>query len=146
MPAPASAARKAKLPKVGGCAVFPRTSHWNRRVDKLPVLAGSDAIVGSIGAAEDVHADFGSGLYEGRPIGIPYRVVSRRQKRVPVSFEYASESDGKRYPIPRNAPIEGGPRGDGDRHVILIDRSRKASPTNTSVFTASARQESIARR
>ena len=70
------------------------------------------------------HADFGSGLYEGRPIGIPYRVVGRSQRRVPVRFEYASESDGSRYPIPRDVPIEGGRSSDGDRHVILVDRSR----------------------
>lgn len=41
-----------------------------------------------------------------------------------MSFEYASESDGNRYPIPPGVPIEGGPRGNGDRHVILVDRSR----------------------
>src|SRR6185436_14279185 len=26
------------------------------------------------------------------------------------------------YPVPRNAPIEGGPNADGDRHVLVIDR------------------------
>jgi hypothetical protein len=71
-----------------------------------------------------VHADFGAGLWEGRPIGIPYTTVSRRQRRVPVSFEYAAESDRGRYPIPRNAPIEGGRNAEGDRHVIVVDRSR----------------------
>ena len=55
-----------------------------------------------------MHADFGSGLYEGGPIGIPYTTVSRRQKRVRVSFDYADESDKGPYPIPRDAPIEGG--------------------------------------
>ena len=78
----------------------------------------------SIGTDEGLHPDFGSGRYEGRPIGIPYTTVSRRQKRVRVSFEYRGESDRGPYPIPRNAPIEGGRSADGDRHVIVVDRDR----------------------
>jgi hypothetical protein len=49
-------------------------------------------------------------------------VVSKHTRRVPVSFQYASESDGHLYPLPHNVPIEGGPRSDGDRHVIVVDR------------------------
>jgi hypothetical protein len=78
----------------------------------------------NIGLGAYVHADFGSGLYEGAPIGIPYRTVSKRQKRVPVSFDYADESNRGRYPIPANVPIEGGRGSDGDRHVVVIDRDR----------------------
>ncbi len=81
-------------------------------------------MVAAVGADRRAHADFGSGLYEGRPIGIPYRVVKRGQRRVPVSFEYASESDRGPYPIPPGVPIEGGRSADGDRHVIVLDRSR----------------------
>jgi hypothetical protein len=106
------------------CPVFPRSSPWNQRVDRLPVLANSDAIVRSIGAGSGVHADFGSGLYNGAPIGIPYVTVSNRQKKVRVKFGYADESDKGPYPIPANAPIEGGPGSDGDRHVIVVDRDR----------------------
>ena len=43
---------------------------------------------------------------------------------MPVSFEYAGESDGRRYPMPPKVPIEGGRASDGDRHVIVVDRSR----------------------
>ncbi len=111
-------------PKVGGCRVFPRDNPWNRRVDKLPVAKRSDAIIRSIGLDAGVHADFGSGTYEGRPIGIPYTTVSKRQPRVPVSFDYADESDPGPYPIPADAPIEGGRDADGDRHVIVVDRDR----------------------
>jgi len=93
------------------------------RVDRLPVLPGSDAIVASIGLDEGVHADFGSGLYEGRPIGIPYDVVSKRTARERVRFGYADESDKVRYPIPRTVHIEGGRNADGDRHALLLDRS-----------------------
>ena len=93
------------------------------RVDRLPVLQGSDAIVASIGLDEGLHADFGSGLYEGRPIGIPYDVVSERTARERVRFGYADESDRVRYPIPRGVHIEGGRDADGDRHALLLDRS-----------------------
>ncbi len=106
------------------CRLFPANNHWNLRVDKLPVLANSDAMVAGIGADDTLHPDFGSGLYEGRPIGIPYTTVSKKQKRVSVSFEYDDESDRGPYPIPRNAPIEGGASSDGDRHVIVVDRDR----------------------
>jgi hypothetical protein len=106
------------------CKLFPATSHWNQRVDRLPVAMNSDALVRSIGIDERLHADFGSGTYEGRPIGIPFTTVSRRQRRVPVSFDYADESDRGRYPLPPDAPIEGGRRSDGDRHVIVVDRDR----------------------
>ncbi len=118
------ASQGARLPGAKRCPVFPKSSHWNRPVDKLPLHSRSAQIVSSIGRDENAHADFGSGLYDGAPIGIPYRTVSRRTKRVPVSFEYADESDRGRYPIPPNAPIEGGRSSTGDRHVILVDRSR----------------------
>ena len=114
----------ARLPGAQRCPVFPKSSHWNRRVDRLPVHSRSAQIVSSIGRDENAHADFGSGTYNGGPIGIPYRTVSRRTKRVPVSFEYASESNRGRYPIPHNVPVEGGRNADGDRHVIVVDRNR----------------------
>ena len=106
------------------CRIFPANNHWNMRVDKLPVLPNSDAMVRGIGAGDTLHPDFGSGLYEGRPIGIPYTTVPKSQKRVKVSFEYADESDRGPYPIPPKAPIEGGRDSDGDRHVIVVDRDR----------------------
>ena len=109
---------------LAGCPVFPADNHWNQRVDTLPVHPRSDAIVRSIGASDNMHADFGSGRYAGGPIGIPYVTVRAGQKRVPVSFDYADESDRGRYPIPPRAPIEGGRGADGDRHVLVVDRSR----------------------
>jgi hypothetical protein len=112
------------LPGAKECRIFPASNHWNQRVDGLPVAGNSDAVIRSIGAGDNVHADFGSGRYEGSRIGIPYTTVPRGQRRVPVSFEYADESDRGPYPIPRDAPIEGGRGSDGDRHVIVVDRSR----------------------
>jgi len=71
-----------------------------------------------------MHADFGSGLYQGAPIGIPFVTVRGGRPRVPVSFEYASESDRGPYPVPPRVPVEGGRGSDGDRHVIVVDRAR----------------------
>jgi hypothetical protein len=112
------------LPGASHCPVFPASNPWNQRVDRLPVRADSGAIVGSIGLGATMHADFGSGLYDGGPIGIPYVTIGARQPKVRVSFDYADESDRGPYPIPRDVPIEGGRSSDGDRHLIVVDRSR----------------------
>ncbi len=118
------ATQGSRLPGARGCPVFPKNNPWNQRVDRLPVHSNSDAIVRSIGVDETMHADFGSGLYEGGPIGIPFVTVGKGRQRVPVSFEYASESNRGPYPIPANVPIEGGRDSEGDRHVIVVDKSR----------------------
>ena len=110
------------LPGAPKCPIFPRSSPWNRRVDRLPLHPRSAAIVRSIGLGDHLHADFGSGRYQGAPIGIPFKVVRRHQHRVPVSFTYSDESDHSRYPIPRNVPIEGGRHSSGDRHVLIVNR------------------------
>jgi hypothetical protein len=102
-----------------GCPVFPASNPWNQRVDSLPVAADSATLVASIGLDAPVHADFGSGLYEGSRIGIPFDVVTSRTPRTRVTFDYADESDKGPYPIPRNVHVEGG----SDRHALLFDRS-----------------------
>jgi hypothetical protein len=114
----------APLPQAKKCRLFPRSFAINRRVDELPVASDSAAIVESIGLDRGLHADFGSGTWEGRPIGIPFDVVSRRTPRSRVRFGYADESDRVRYPIPRSVHVEGGRDADGDRHALLLDRSR----------------------
>jgi hypothetical protein len=120
--AAAGGAAGAPLPAAKRCPVFPADNPWNQRVDRLPVAADSATIVRSIGLDDHVHADFGPGLWNGGPIGIPFTVVDRTTPRSPVSFQYASESDRVRYPIPANVKIEGGPNADGDRHALLVDR------------------------
>jgi hypothetical protein len=114
----AGATSAAPLPQAPACQVFPKSNAWNQRVDSFPVARNSDAVVASIGVDDHVHADFGSGLWEGSGIGIPITVVSKKTPRTRVSFEYASESDRGPYPIPSNVKIEGG----GDRHAILVDK------------------------
>jgi hypothetical protein len=111
------------LPGAPNCQVFPADNPWNQRVDRLPVAKNSGRIIAKIGLSDPVHPDFGSGLYGGEPIGIPFAVVSSRTRRVKVSFQYASESDRGPYPLPRGVPIEGGYGSSGDRHVIVVDRS-----------------------
>ncbi|HLV11315.1 MAG TPA: hypothetical protein VKY42_02605 [Trueperaceae bacterium] len=114
-------------PTLAGCDVFPADHVWNVRVDHLPVHPSSAAWVATIGADRPVHPDFGSGLWEGAPIGIPYTVVDGSQPRVAVSFTWADESDPGPYPVPPDAPVEGAPPGGvaagGDRHVLVVDAS-----------------------
>jgi hypothetical protein len=111
-----------RLPAAPRCPVFPASNVWNRPIDTLPVAANSAQLIASIGLDTGLHPDFGSGLYAGRPIGIPFDVVSAKTPRSRVSFEYADESDRVRYPIPANVHIEGGRASDGDRHALLLDK------------------------
>lgn len=112
----------AAAPTVGSCPMLPSDNIWNARVDSLPVHPRSAAYLSSIGLSTGLKADFGSGTWNGGPIGIPYVTVPGTQPKVPVSFGYADESDPGPYPIPSNAPIEGGPNSSGDRHVLVVDR------------------------
>jgi hypothetical protein len=79
-------------------------------------------LIASIGVGTGLHPDFGSGLWDDGPIGIPFDVVSRSTPRSRVSFEYADESDRVAYPIPKSVHIEGGRASSGDRHALLLDR------------------------
>lgn len=106
----------------GGVSVFPADSIWNTPIDSLPVDPNSDAYIATMGPDTGFHPDFGSGLWEGAPMGIPYVEVSGGQAPVDISFEYVDESDPGPYPVPPDAPIEGGPDATGDRHVLVIDR------------------------
>lgn len=100
---------------------FPDDNPWNKDISQEPVDPNSDAIVNSIGLAKSLHPDFGT-VWQGAPSGIPYIVVDGKQPPVPVTFRYPDESDPGPYPIPADAPIEGGPTAKGDRHVLVIER------------------------
>ncbi|HEY2777418.1 MAG TPA: hypothetical protein VGI77_05905, partial [Gaiellaceae bacterium] len=118
-----SSAQALRMPAARRCPVFPANNAWNERVDKLPVARSSAQLIASIGLDAPVHADFGSGKWDGGPIGIPFDVVSKKTRLSHVLFEYADESNRVRYPIPRHVQIEGGPHATGDRHAILVDKS-----------------------
>lgn len=103
-----------------GVQIFPQDDPWNRDVSKEPIDPNSARLIASIGVGKPLHPDFGS-VYNGAPMGIPYVVIPAGQPKVKVEFEYKDESDARPYPIPPDAPIEGGPKADGDRHVLVID-------------------------
>jgi hypothetical protein len=100
--------------------MFPADNIWNRNIAALPTHVLSNNYIASMGLGTGLHADFGSGEWNGGPIGIPYVVVPNTQPPVPVTFEYSDESDPGPYPVPTNAPIEGGPNSSGDRHVLVV--------------------------
>jgi uncharacterized protein (TIGR03437 family) len=108
-------------PRIAGCGVFPSDNVWNAPIDKLPLDANSNRYVSTIGATRPAHADFGSGLWDGGPIGIPVVDVPGSQAKITVKFDYDDESDHAGYPIPANVPIEGGAASTGDRHVLVVD-------------------------
>lgn len=109
---------------LNGFVPFAADSLWNLDVSGAPVDPSSDEIIAFIGANVPLHPDFGSALYEGRTIGIPYQVEAGTQPKVAVKITaYGDESDPGPMPIPRRALIEGDPRpGQGDRHVLVLDR------------------------
>lgn len=107
---------------IGNCPVLPADNIWNARIDHLPVASNSATLISTIGTSRTVHADFGSGLWDGGPIGIPFVSVPGSQPRYPVTFYYSGESDPGPYAVPLDAPIEGGANSTGDRHSLAIDR------------------------
>jgi hypothetical protein len=109
---------------IEGCEILPANNIWNTPVDQLAPDPYSSSYLDAIGANSGVHPDFGSGTWDGGPIGIPYEVVLGGQPRVQITFDYADESDPGPYPIPPDAQIEGGSDSSGDRHVLVLDRDQ----------------------
>jgi hypothetical protein len=105
----------------GDCAIFPADNPWNTDISGYDVHPDSDTFIDSIGAGTGLHPDFGT-VWKGAPNGIPYVWVSANQSLIDVTFgdEAGDESDPGPYPIPPDPPIEGGPDGDGDRHIIML--------------------------
>jgi len=106
--------------------IFPADNAWNLDISSLAVDPASAQILNAYSTA-GVKADFGSGLWDGAPIGIPFVVVCGSQKKVPIVFRsngydgnYGDESDPGPYPIPLTAPVEG--NGSGDSHVLVVDK------------------------
>ncbi len=105
-----------------GCALTPANSFWRADVSALPVHSSSTTWINSIGPTRGAKADFGAGLWDGGPIGIPYDVVSGTAAKQRLTFDYAEDSDDVPYPIPNPPHVEGGAASTGDRHVIMIDK------------------------
>jgi hypothetical protein len=123
-------------PDLGACSVFPppppglpanapslpTEAAWNQDVSKAPVAPDSAATIAYINAhgGDHLHPDFGSP----RAYGFPYTVVGAGQRKLPIHYTaYGDESDPGPFPIPKGAPVEGGNGSDGDRHVLVVDRS-----------------------
>lgn len=105
-----------------GKQLFPSDNPWNEDISIAPVDPNSDNLIASIGLTTSLHPDFGT-VWNGAPNGIPYIVVAGTQPKVPLNWTaYGDESDPGPYPIPPNAPIEGGANSTGDRHVLVVDR------------------------
>jgi hypothetical protein len=128
--------RVGPYPSLGGCPVFPKPpgslprraasvptlAAWNQDISHAPVARNSRSVIAYINShgGDHLHPDFGSP----RSYGFPYSVVGRGQPRLPIHYTaYGSESDRGPFPVPRKAPVEGGQRSDGDRHVLVVDRS-----------------------
>jgi hypothetical protein len=107
---------RSAVPIVGGCSMFPADNPWNTDISQYPLDPLSDQYIASIPG--NLHPDFG---HESR-YGIPFNIVPASQPLVPVTFLYKSQSDKGPYPIPPNPQIEGGPRSNGDRHVLILQQ------------------------
>jgi hypothetical protein len=133
---PATANALSPSPGLAGCPVFPQPpaslsprapslpnqAAWNQDISKAPVAPSSAATIAYIDAngGNFLHPDFGSP----RAYGFPYAVVGAGQPKLPIHYTaYGSESDRGPFPVPANAPVEGGQSSDGDRHVLVVDRS-----------------------
>jgi hypothetical protein len=133
---PASAQAVGPYPDLGGCQAFPDPppslsptapslpdeAAWNQDISRAPVAASSAATIAYIDSHGGglLHPDFGSP----RTYGFPYAVVGTGQPELPIHYTaYGDESDRGPFPIPAGAPVEGGQHGDGDRHVLVVDRS-----------------------
>ncbi|HEY2518055.1 MAG TPA: hypothetical protein VGI39_44600 [Polyangiaceae bacterium] len=111
------------VPNIGGCDIFPADNAWNMRIDdtsKFPVHPQAAAYSASMAPSTKLHPDWGDWTQD--QYGIPWQVVPQNQATVPVSFQYADESDPGPYPIPANAKIEGGAGSGGDMHVLVIEQ------------------------
>ncbi|WP_374210607.1 hypothetical protein [Dermatobacter hominis] len=104
-------------PTIGPCPLLPADSVWHADVSGLPVHPSSGDWRTTIGLTRGLKADFGAGLWEGGPIGIPFTRVGAGQPGVPITFDYDDESDPGPYPVPADAPVEHG----SDHHVIVVD-------------------------
>jgi hypothetical protein len=124
-------------PDLGACQVFPdppaslsprapslpTQAAWNQDISKAPVARNSAATIAHINSqgGDFLHPDFGSP----RAYGFPYTVVGAGQPHLSVNYTaYGEESDPGPFPVPAGAPVEGGRSSDGDRHVLVVDRSR----------------------
>lgn len=133
---PGQASAVGPYPDLGSCTVFPdppaslsprapalgTEAAWNQNIAKAPRARDSAKVIAYIDShgGTAIHPDFGSP----RAYGFPYAVVGEGAAEVQIHYTaYGSESSPGPFPIPTNAPVEGGARSDGDRHVLVVDKA-----------------------
>jgi hypothetical protein len=128
-PANPNSSCNATLAEAENIQLFPANNAWNIDISTAPLDIYNNQIIAAL-ATFGLKADFGSGLYQGSTIGIPYTVVCGSQPKYTIEYRansydgnYGNESDPGPFPIPLNAPIEG--NGSGDSHVITVDIENK---------------------
>ena len=116
-----SQAPNQRIAEIGNCQIFPEDNFWNQSIIDAAVHPSSDSFIANIGPDTHLHPDFGT-VWQGAPNGIPYTIVNADQESFPVEFLYADESDPGPYPIPFDAPREGGVNAHvtNDRHILAI--------------------------
>ena len=126
VPGPATAQEPADRltppgPSIGGCPVFPVGNAWNTNISGYPLHLRSTQIISTIQSVggDNLHPDFGSNP----AYGIPFVVVPPTQSAVPIAYTaYGDESDPGPFPVPLDAPVEGGAGATGDRHVLAVQQ------------------------
>jgi hypothetical protein len=109
------------VPTIGGCPIFPADNPWNTRIDdptRFPVHPQWATYQAKMNLTTHVHPDWGD--WSTDHYGIPWQTVPSTQPAVPMTFEYADESDPGPYPFPASAKVEGGAGSGGDMHVLVV--------------------------
>lgn len=113
------------------CPAFPANNVWNTPITTLPVDANSATWLASMSSATtDLHPDYGPSGNPHAPYGIPWTVVRKNTVFTHVTFQYASESNRRPYPLTASTLVEGG----SDRHALMVDPYRSASSAPCTLF------------
>jgi hypothetical protein len=110
------------VPTIGGCAIFPADNPWNTRIDdatRFPVHPQWATYEKTMNLSTHLHPDWGD--WSTDHYGIPWQTVPSSQATVPMTFQYADESEPGPYPFPATAKVEGGAGSGGDMHVLVVE-------------------------
>ena len=113
------------------CPAFPSNNVWNTPITSLPVNANSATWLASMDSASTyLHPDYGPSGNPRQPYGIPWTIVRKSTAFTRISFDYASESDRRPYPLTAATKVEGG----SDLHALMVDPYRSASSSPCTLF------------
>jgi hypothetical protein len=113
------------------CPAFPADNVWNTPITGLPVNVDSATWLASMASSSTyLHPDYGPSGNPRAPYGIPWVIVRKATTFTRLSFQYASESDRRPYPLTASTPIEGG----SDRHALMVDPYTSASSPACTLF------------